>query len=295
MMVSEMIEVRVSKSRERIALIDKDANGSESSITFNYLQAQDYLNRILLEKGVFFGQISKPLTSPEIRDLGDKIARAQNRIKDYRATQAATSDTLGSASNPELKVQAPYRHQPLERLSHLGSDQFLQEVLFRILQAGVWRLYLERGEMTYRLILSQNGVTQSNLLISVKVFEGLLNQLKQLAGLPQTGLEQPRVIDLERLYQGETVLLRLRFAIGSFGEQATVQVVRGEASKFYERQTLAKLGQDTAKLVDQLQSKLSEIHSLNTMNPGRLVQSEQELSPLYQSLIDLDQNLRTIF
>jgi type II secretory ATPase GspE/PulE/Tfp pilus assembly ATPase PilB-like protein len=196
---------------------------------------------------------------------------------------------------PVLLIQPTHAHQPLEELIWLHPKQLLQELLSRILGGGIGRLYLERGEYNHRIIVSQNGATQGSVEISSQGFQKLLNELKQMVGLSADPVQQPRTIDLDRLYQGESVLLRFRFMQGNYGEQATLQVLRGKASQFHENQRLAKLKQDTVTLVQQLQVKLRNIHALAEQDtiPGQ--DEHRELEQLYDALNRLDQDLQQKF
>jgi type II secretory ATPase GspE/PulE/Tfp pilus assembly ATPase PilB-like protein len=229
------------------------------------------------------------------------IAPNRSQPATYQQAPAANRPQSNWSNNgrttipPVLLIQATHAHQPLEELIWLHPKQLLQELLSRILSGGIGRLYLERGEYNHRIIVSQNGATQGSVEISSQGFQKLLNELKQMVGLSADPVQQPRTVDLDRLYQGESVLLRFRFMQGNYGEQATLQVLRGKASQFHENQRLAKLKQDTVTLVQQLQVKLHNIHALAEQDtiPGQ--DEHRQLEQLYDALNRLDQDLRQKF
>jgi hypothetical protein len=77
---------------------------------------------------------------------------------------------------------------------------------------------------------------------------------------------------------------------GTHGEEATLQVLRGTALKFYQRQQLEKLGQDALKLAQQLQRKLNEISDRS----GRYPMPLEALPALNQLLGGLDKQLEAL-
>ncbi|MEO8892018.1 MAG: hypothetical protein ABI417_10880, partial [Coleofasciculaceae cyanobacterium] len=93
-----------------------------------------------------------------------------------------------------------------------------------------------------------------------------------------------------RRYQQEALLLRLRVMPGTYGEEATLQVLRGVALKFYQRQQLEKLSQDALKLAQQLQRKLNEIRDRS----GRYPMPLEVLPALNQLLEGLDEQLESL-
>jgi hypothetical protein len=101
---------------------------------------------------------------------------------------------------------------------------------------------------------------------------------------------QPKQVEIERRYQQESLLLRLRVMPGTHGEEATLQVLRGVALKFYQRQQLDKLGQDALKLAQQLERKVNEIRARSSRHPIPL----EVLPTLHQMVRGLDKQLEAI-
>lgn len=198
-------------------------------------------------------------------------------------------------SVPVLDIEAYYLASPIEVLAELPPGNLLQELLGRALIGGIGRLYFEHKGQYGRILWSQSGVLQSVLdKLTPDLFEHVIGELKSLAGLESSTITDLRQVELERLYENKRLLLRLRFIPGQYGEQATLQVLRGAALKFYEQQQINRLGKDALSIAHQLQRKLTEIrthkskdelpkHSLDS-----LVELNRVLNNLNQQMQDLE-------
>jgi hypothetical protein len=101
-------------------------------------------------------------------------------------------------------------------------------------------------------------------------------------------------VELERYYQGERLLLRLRVMPGKHGEDATLQVLRGAALKFHQRQQLTTMGRDALTIAQQLQNKLNDIRDRaqgDTQLSGKELES---LTSLNQILVHLTQQVQDL-
>ncbi|HEY9833413.1 MAG TPA: hypothetical protein V6D26_22870 [Stenomitos sp.] len=209
-------------------------------------------------------------------------------------TTAVTSVRKMSPSDEAvlpLEVKAIHLARPIEYVATLPPPQLLQELLGRVLIGGIGRLYFERQSEQGRILWSQDGVLQSVLEgLALTVFQGLIIELKRIFNLPLLPVGQPKQVEIERRYQQECLLLRLRVMPGTHGEEATLQVLRGVALKFYQRQQIEKLGEDALKLAQQLQRKLHEIRDRSYRCPLPL----ETLPALNQQLRGLDQQLEAL-
>ncbi|WP_199307100.1 hypothetical protein [Alkalinema sp. FACHB-956] len=168
---------------------------------------------------------------------------------------------------PSLKISPQYLDSSPEILSHLPPQQLIQELLGRIVDNGIGRLYFERQTPGGRVLWSENGVVQSMLdNLSKELFDGLLFQLKRLMRLPLKPIDQPLQVEIERLYERNRILLRLRIIPKPTGEEATLQVLRGAALKFYQQQQLTNLSRDTLTIAKELQHKITELHNRARIN-----------------------------
>lgn len=144
-----------------------------------------------------------------------------------------------------------------------------QALLQRSIVQGIGRLFLERHATHGRILCSQDGVLEAVLdPIPLPNFQGVINELKMMADVPLLQVERAKQVDLERIYQDELILLRLRLTPGTEGEEATLQVLRGAALKFYQQQQLGKLGQNALTLARRLQHQVAEIEARSRLLPG---------------------------
>ncbi|TVQ17377.1 MAG: hypothetical protein EA367_17885 [Leptolyngbya sp. DLM2.Bin15] len=189
---------------------------------------------------------------------------------------------------PVLQINPQHRNSPVEVLRTLPPQQLLKELLGRILEDGIGRLYFERQSHHGRVLWSQNGVLQSIMEhIDLSLLHGLVAELKVMAHMPAAPLQAPQQVEIERSYQQNRILLRFRVMPSKHGEEATVQVLRGAALKFYQQQQLSRLGRDALSIAKQLQFKVNEIRERALSEPG-LVQARME------ALASLSDMLRTI-
>lgn len=179
---------------------------------------------------------------------------------------------------PILEVQTFHASSPVEVLATLPPHQLLPELLGRVLAGGIGRLYFERQQSQGRILWSQDGVLKSVLEgLDPTVFQGVIDELKRLTQLPLIPIEHPKQVEIERVYQQTHLLLRLRVMPGNYGEEATLQVLRGAALRFYQQQQLSALNQDALRLAEQLQRKVNEIRDRTRLTPALLDISSLEL------------------
>jgi type II secretory ATPase GspE/PulE/Tfp pilus assembly ATPase PilB-like protein len=211
-----------------------------------------------------------------------------------KKTQESTSER-SLLNLPVLLIPVPDLLLPVEQLATLQPKKLLTELLGRLLAGGIGRLYLERQPYEGRILWSDNGVLQSVLeKLPLSVFQGVLNELKRLANLPVTTFSEAKQVEKECLYQENRLLLRLRVMPGMYGEEATLQVLRGAALKFHQQQQLARLSRDTIGISQQLSYKLHELQQrlvLNrNTNPGQL----EAFMALNQLLDNLDNQIKIL-
>jgi type II secretory ATPase GspE/PulE/Tfp pilus assembly ATPase PilB-like protein len=214
----------------------------------------------------------------------------------YHSEEEQTTEVILPSNLTVLPVQIPDILSPIEVLATLPPKKLLEELLARVFLGGIGRLYLERQHDQGRILWSDNGVLQSvieNLPISI--FQEVINEFKQFAGLPAATFPEPKQVEKEWLYQNNSLLLRLRVMPGIYGEEATLQVLRGAALKFYQQQQLNRLSRDTLVMTQQLSFKLHELEQRLLLNPPGL-QSEQlkAVVALTQLVENLDKQLNVL-
>lgn len=208
--------------------------------------------------------------------------------------QPAVTPLPGDAL-PILDIDPTHLHQPVETLVGLPPKKLLHELLARVLVDGIGRLYFERQQQHGRILWSQNGVLQSVLdQLSPTVFQGVINELKLLTHLPLLATNRPKQVEIERLYQQNRLLLRLRVMPGTHGEEATLQVLRGAALKFYQQQQLSNLSRDALGIAQQLQNKVNEIRHRTRFNPMLSIEHLELLPALNEVLKSVDEQLEAL-
>jgi len=199
---------------------------------------------------------------------------------------------------PELNIQAQYLSSPVERLATLPPSILWQELLSRVLVGGIGRLFFERHPHHGRVLWSLNGVVQSVLdNLPLDQFQGVIHELKLLSRLPLIPVKTVKEVELERYYNQERLLLRLRVMPGKHGEDATLQVLRGAALKFHQRQQITTMGRDALTIAQQLQKKLNDLRDRahgDTQLSGKELESLTSLNQILVHLTAQVQDLQAL-
>jgi type II secretory ATPase GspE/PulE/Tfp pilus assembly ATPase PilB-like protein len=212
-----------------------------------------------------------------------------------KKTQENTFEERSPHSLPVLLIPVPDLLLPLEQLVTLQPKKLVVELLGRVLAGGIGRLYLERQPYEGRILWSDNGVLQSVLeKLPLSVFQGVLNELKRLTNIPVTTLTEAKEVEKECLYQENRLLLRLRVMPGMYGEEATLQVLRGAALKFHQQQQLARFSRDAIGISQQLSYKLYQLQQRLVMNPNINTGQLEAFAALNQLLDDLDNQIKIL-
>ena len=200
-----------------------------------------------------------------------------------------------ASTPPVLEIQPQHLSSPVEVLATLAPPQLLHELLGRILMGGIGRLYFERHPDRGRILWSQNGVLQSVLEgIDAGVFQGVINELKRLTHMSLITVDKPKQVEIERLYQKNRLLLRLRVMPATHGEEATLQVLRGAALKFYQQQQIEHISRDALNMAQQLQRKVYEIRDRTCKNPSFTAGQLEVLPALSQLIKNIEQQLEAM-
>ena len=200
-------------------------------------------------------------STDEIDDPQDLLLSAPSISESVQLQLQPSKPPLPGNALPTLEVSTDYLNSPSDHLAALPPAQLLRELLGRIFIDGIGRLYLKRQLTTGQILWSQNGVVQSVLNdLPLSSFQGVIDELKQLPHLPLTSVQQPQQVEIERLCRQNRLLLRLRVMPSRHGEEATLQILRGAALRFYQQQQIANLSRDALNIAKGLQQKMREIH-----------------------------------
>ncbi len=188
---------------------------------------------------------------------------------------------------PELVLPKPEITDPRS----LRPEEFLNVLLRRVLHSGIGRLFLLYEDGSGRVVWAENGERKTVLQrVPLHQLNGAIGALKQLMRLPIAPLDTVTEAEIERLYQRQRVLLRLRITPKPTGEEATLQVLRGNALKFYQKHQLQHLSRDTKAIARQLQEKLDQLKS-HTVNPPPVPEVVTELEGV---IANLEQQLQQL-
>lgn len=169
---------------------------------------------------------------------------------------------------PVLEIEPLHLSSPMEHLAKLPARQLLHELLGKILLEGIGRLFFERQPLQGRILWSQDGILKSMLEdINPLLFQEVIDELKRMTDMPVSRVEHIKQVEVERIYQETHLLLRLRVMPVGGGEEATLQVLRGAALRFYEQQQLSNLSRDALKLAQELQRKVNQIRDRTRLAP----------------------------
>lgn len=246
------------------------------------------------------GSMSSPQTEPQENSfprshpnhLSTNITPKPS-VQEQETEEGVNSESLSKLT--VLQLHFPEEFVPIEMLVSLPPKKLLEELLRRVLSGGIGRLYLERQPYQGKIFWSDNGIMQSVLEnLPLSVFQGVLNQLKSFASLPVSKLSEPQQIEKECLYQENRLLLRLRFIPGTYGEEATLQVLKGTALKFYHQQQLARMTRDTLGISQQLSLKLHELQERIMLNPNSRADQLASVIALKKLVENLDQQIKRL-
>jgi len=217
-------------------------------------------------------------------------ARRLNRPQNLK-----TPTTVSQSFNdlPVLVVKAVHLDEDLEEIAHLPPNQLQQELLARVLQGGIGRLYFERQQQKGRILWSQNGVVQSVLSnVSEPLFQSTLNEFKRLVNLSLIPVKEPKQVEFLRSFENADLLLRLRIMPGVNGEEATLQVLRGAALQFYQQQQIVGLSRDALRLAHQLEYKINQLERNARTNPSLIPRELESLPMLNQLVMKVERQLK---
>jgi len=218
--------------------------------------------------------------------------------------------SLPGSSLPQLETSRLYINASSEQLLVLSPKELLQALLGRILASGIGRLFFEHQGHQGRILWSDSGVFQSFLdYLPLETFNGVIAELKRLTSLPMDPVENAVQVEIERIHEKNRLLLRLKLMpkpqIGdkprSEGEDATLQILRGTALRFYQQQQASSsISRDTLTVARQLQRKVEELHrrsqSIPPINPDELAvmpEIQEVLQTVKNQLIDIERQTGT--
>lgn len=233
---------------------------------------------------------SAPDAPPLTMELEEQIASET----DSSTVGDSTSDTAS-----ETAAEQPPTSQAEETSFNpkaLTPKELTQILLKRIItQEGIGRLYLERQSATCRILWSKDGVVQSVVEdISPQLFQGAINELKRIMSLSLIPVRKPKQVEIERIYNQKRILLRFRIMPGDHGEEATLQILRGAALKFYQQQQIDNISRDALGIAHDLQQRIDELRTQAQRNLDAQDTKQKTLPAIVTMLKQMEQQLHDI-
>ncbi|NEP19114.1 MAG: hypothetical protein F6J97_19815 [Leptolyngbya sp. SIO4C1] len=216
---------------------------------------------------------------------------------DLRPSSAAPAVPPSEPAAPKVALDLPLRaqKQSFSSLRSLSPKALLQELLSRVVTEGIGRLYFERQERSGRILWSKDGVLQSVLeQVDPLLLQGTINELKLMMRLSLIPVRKTKQAEIERIHNQQRILLRLRVMPGSHGEEATLQVLRGAALRFYQQQQIEKLSRDALDLAHTLQQRLSKIREQARQHLEINATSLQAMPAISALLQQMEQQLQEL-
>ena len=205
-------------------------------------------------------QIHKLQSVSEVEGVPETIAVPIVESTQESIAQPIIESSKESIAAPNIGVKAKHTKQSIDNLAALEPKQLWQELLAKILEGGIGRLYLERYPNYGRIIWSRDGVIQLSLdKVKLSVFQQIIREIKTLGKQPLSPLKKPKKVAIERIYDQERILLRLEFLVGQSGDEITIQVLRGEALEFYEQRQVEKSVEQAIYFAEKMEKTLRKI------------------------------------
>ena len=215
-------------------------------------------------------------------------------IKDAPSPSVSSSHNLSSNTDSTTEKTVPESSFDPSQSNPKELTQILLKQL--ITQEGIGRLYLERQNTACRILWSKDGVVQSVFdNISTQLFQGVINELKRMMSLSLIPVRKPKQIEIERIHNQKRILLRFRVMPGDHGEEATLQILRGAALRFYQQQQMDNLGRDALSIAQDLKQRIDDLRAKAQRNLDVQDDTKQKTLPTIITMLrQMEQQLNEI-
>ncbi|MDJ0677948.1 MAG: pilus assembly protein PilB [Calothrix sp. MO_167.B42] len=196
---------------------------------------------------------------------------------------------------PVLSLPRAEELHPIDVLPTLPPKQLLTQLLGRVVTKGIGRLYLKRYAYEGQIIWSNNGVPQCVLeKLPLSTYQGVLNELKRFGGFSLTTIDELKQVETEYLHQNNSLLIRLRIIPEKYGEEATLQVLKGTALQFYRQKQIERLSNDSLRLTQSLSRKLHQLQDRLLLSSNSSPEKLTSLDKLDKLLNNLDYQIKML-
>ena len=267
--------VRSHCSSQIDAMTSKHIDSKTHQLILSAYSRRSHTHQLAVSNSPSISQDRPTLIIDSPEEIKPKITEMANQSILQPVSQSESildiNRTQKSQATLDLELRPKYISAPPIFLSSLPPHLLWQELLARVLAGGNGRIHFERLSSNGRIFWSQNG----NLKLSIdplagRTFQGVLDELKRLVNLPNVPVKQAYKGEIERSYQQERLLLLWHINSGQYGEEATVQILRGKVLALYQKRQMEELGEQAIKLAQQLERKLEQIRNCRRINPNNL-------------------------
>lgn len=176
-------------------------------------------------------------------------------------------------ARPVVRAEIRSYHPELSlgELRSLPSPLFLSEILVRIIQQGVGRVYLEWKEGYGEITLTVNGLILGSIRdLTEGQYKDLMQTLKRISHLSPGSVTKLHKVELEQYFQNIRVLLRIQVSPQGTQETANIQILHGKALTFYQQKQMDEMGIEALQAAQHLERKLRQIYARKQINPTEL-------------------------
>lgn len=178
-----------------------------------------------------------------------------------------------------------------ETLQQLTPTELWQELFSKILDGSITKLYLEPDRQQGKIVWSPDGIIELSLdRVSLDTLQTLIKEIKTLAKIPLQPLEKTKKVAIEKHYHQERLQLHLDICPSQWGDNITINVLRGDALRLYEQKQMKKMSEQALSLTQKLAKTLNMMRTrFDTTAIGNLEEIQQVKQEIERQLILLTQ------
>ena len=145
-----------------------------------------------------------------------------------------------------------------ETLSKLTPSELWQELFSKILDGSISKLYLEQNRQQGKIVYSPDGIIESSFdRVALEIVQTLVREIKTLAKIPLQPLEKTKKVAIEKHDRQERLQLHIVVSPSQWGDNITLEVLRGDALKLYEQKQIKKMSEQALSFAQKLAKTLN--------------------------------------
>jgi len=162
--------------------------------------------------------------------------------------------------NLNLNLSFKYLDEPSQSLLNLPSNQFIPELLAKVIKEKVNQINIENLKGYGRISWQKHKENQVIIdQIPKKQLATIINELKKMLFLPIQPVTNIKKIESLRNYKNSKVLLRLKIVPSHEGEQLFLYLFWGKMLQDYQDYQINRLSKEGMIICDQLEEKIKQL------------------------------------